>query len=72
MYVDQRENFRSYKGFNIHRTNPYGFWIVTGPDNKYLDAFQDSYTMLTLATQAVDLYLEYQAKITDKPVKKVK
>lgn len=55
-------NLRVYKGFTINRENPFGFWKIDSKDSK----LNQSFTMISMATNAID---EYLAKA---PVKKEK
>lgn len=45
-------NLRVHKGINIHRTDPYGFWIVDHPDVNM------TFTQPRLAQQYIDSALE--------------
>lgn len=55
MNFDKSElNFRSYRGFSLRRTDPFGFWHV---ENHKDPEFQQSFTTLRAAISVIDSYL---------------
>lgn len=56
-YDELQENRRSYKGFSIIRTDPYGLWVINDKDGKSVDSLGDSYTMPSMATKAIDVFV---------------
>lgn len=52
-YTEHKENFRVYKGLDLVRENPYGFWRIY-KDGKAVQGLGDSYTQIGLALKAID------------------
>lgn len=53
MYDKQDMNFRSYKGYSILRTDPFGLWVIKDESGKLLT--DEKYTMVTMAKAVIDL-----------------
>jgi len=51
------ENHRVYKGFNLFRTDPYGFWEIKTFDNKSISGLNQKYTNLRDAVNYIEIYL---------------
>lgn len=52
-YTEAKENFRVYKGLDIVRENPYGFWKIY-KNGVPVPGLTDSYTMVGLAIKDID------------------
>lgn len=52
-YTEAKENFRVYKGLDIVRENPYGFWKIY-KNGALVPGLTDSYTMVGLAIKDID------------------
>lgn len=46
-------NFRSYKGYSIVRRDPFGLWVIKDSNNRQVT--NESYTMVKMARQAIDM-----------------
>lgn len=62
MYDEERENYRSYKGFNITSEPPFGFWVIRTFDNKDIPELNQKYTMVSMAVRDIDAYLSNRDK----------
>lgn len=60
MYDKQDMNFRSYKGYNIVRQDPFGFWVIK--DGSGRKVTPESYTMVKMARLAIDMLPEKSDK----------
>lgn len=52
----EKDNYRSYKGFNLTREDPFGFWTVRSFDNKDILGL-GTFTSTRDAVNAIDGYL---------------
>ena len=60
LYKETQENVREYKGYNLRREDPYGFWSIYGPDDKLL--VEESFTSPDLARNRIDELLNMVQK----------
>ena len=52
LYKETQENVREYKGYNLRREDPYGFWSIYGADDKLL--IEENFTSPDLAKNRID------------------
>ncbi|MGD9682607.1 MAG: hypothetical protein AB7W16_15575 [Candidatus Obscuribacterales bacterium] len=64
-FEDSKENYRSFKGFEFHRNDPYGFWSVRR-GGKVVDGLDSNFTQLGLAVSAVEVFIANEAKVEKK------
>ncbi len=60
------ENKRQYRGFNLKRTDPYGFWFIEGSDGKLVSS--EAYTNIESIKNAIDtlIFVQEQKQVSSK------